>query len=116
MLEPWILKKSKTMKTIIGALYQKKLISESSSIHALTENEKIDIENYSKSGKTVVIPNFTCKIKIPTKKPTWFTEKYLSKTIFLYLESNIKFISKRKASKLISKLFVLFYKIILICH
>jgi glycosyltransferase involved in cell wall biosynthesis len=85
MLEAWIMKRSKGMKSLVGALYQKSLINNADSIQALTEKEVLDISENTINKKILIIPNFAPEITKTSERPSWLTAKIEGKFIFLYL-------------------------------
>ncbi|MEB6564908.1 glycosyltransferase [Acinetobacter towneri] len=113
MLEPWILKRSPHLKSMVSKLYQNKVFDMTSIFHALTSKEEEDIKNLLPKAKIETIPNFVPKFNFTNPDyPSWFKDEFKGKKIFLFfgrihdkkgwkplLEAWLKFCQKNNIAK-----------------
>jgi glycosyltransferase involved in cell wall biosynthesis len=86
MLDPWILRRSPRLKSLVNRLYQNKLITRADCIHVLTEKEKEDVTRIYPDAPTAIIPNFVAAEEVATtERPTWWEPSLEGREIFLFL-------------------------------
>lgn len=85
MLEPYILKRSVRLKSIVTSLYQGWALRKAKAIHTLTPKECRDVESYIPTSHNVTIPNFVPAMEGSKTKPKWQDDAHSNKTIFLFL-------------------------------
>lgn len=85
MLDPWILKRSALLKSLISRVYQRKFFANSSGVLALTIRERDEVHCYSPSSVVDVIPNTVSVGCLTTRDPGWWRPDFQEKTVFLFL-------------------------------
>jgi poly(glycerol-phosphate) alpha-glucosyltransferase len=89
MLDQWAIKNSRLKKYLAGLLYERSALRNAKCLHAITEQEYIDIRNFGLTNPVCIIPN---GIDLPQninllkqQDPVWAHKIGRDKKILLYL-------------------------------
>jgi poly(glycerol-phosphate) alpha-glucosyltransferase len=88
MLDDWILGRGRTKKFLAHYGYERRNLASASLIHAITANEKEQIQRYLPSARVIVIPNSVDKTLshiAPNKEKSFTTEFGNKRPFVLYL-------------------------------
>jgi len=85
MLEPWILRRSPRLKSIIAKLYQNRFLKGAAGFHLLTPKEQLDIAEFESGQPSAVIPNYVPIVERDDVKPAWWSTEFDGIDVYLFL-------------------------------
>jgi glycosyltransferase involved in cell wall biosynthesis len=85
MLQPWIVRRSPTLKAVVSALYQRRFLLEATAVQVNSEAERDELSVLGLSERAVVVPNYAETQPSRAVPPAWLSPDLQGRTVYLFL-------------------------------
>ena len=84
MLEPWIMARSRWLKTAVGQVYQNRFLRRANAFHILTAKERSDVGAFLTDQIVEEIPNYVPDFTRQSERPGWWHKDLEERRIYLF--------------------------------